>query len=124
REKPFLMSLPNRPYEAAIVRPVRSTSQAIVRWEGNLYSVPATYAHQTLLLKASSHEVWIIDKTQEIARHIRSYGRGELVSDPKHFEGIKATKRKFFQQEAHRRFLELGPIAKTFLDGIIAAEQQ
>jgi hypothetical protein len=95
-----------------------------VRWEGNLYSVPAAYAHQTLLLKASSNEVWIVDKTKEIARHRRSYDRGELLSDPKHFEGIKATKRNFFLQEAHKRFIGLGPIAKTFLDGIIAAEQQ
>jgi transposase len=122
REKPFLLELPARPYDASIVRPVRSSHQALVRFEGNFYSVPHAYAYKTLILKATATAVRVLSDTTEVAVHMRSYDRGVVVENPKHFEGILSTKRKHFSNILHKRFLELGDIAKRFLDGLIQAE--
>jgi transposase len=122
REKLFLLGLPARPYDAAIVRDVRSSHQALVRFDSNLYSVPHRYAYKTLLLKATALEVRLFLDTQEVAVHPRSYDRGQLVDDPKHYEGILATKRKHFHHILRKRFLELGETAKAFLEGLIQAE--
>jgi transposase len=122
RERPFLLAPPSRPYDAAIIRAVRSSHQALIRFDGNLYSVPAAHAYKTLILKASPAQVRLFLDTKEIAVHARSYDRAQLVDDPKHYEGILATKRKHFHNILHKRFLELGETAKTFLDGLIHAE--
>jgi hypothetical protein len=122
REKPFLLALPARPYDASITRAVRSSHQALVRFEGNFYSVPHRYAYKTLILKATAAQVRILSDTQEIAVHPRSFDRGALIDNPKHYEGILATKRQHFHNILHKRFLELGDTAKTFLNGLIAAE--
>jgi len=123
REKPFLLALPSRPYDASIMRPVRSSHQALVRFEGNFYSVPHLYAYKTLTLKATATTVRLLSSDdQEVARHQRSYDRGIFIENPKHYEGILSTKRKHFSNILHKRFLELGSTAKTFLEGLIKAE--
>ena len=119
REKPFLLASPSRPYDASIIRPVRSSHQALVRFEGNFYSVPHRYAYQTLILKATATEVRLLSETQEVAVHPRSFDRGALVENPKHYEGILATKRKHFSNILHKRFLEMGEVARKFLDGLV-----
>jgi hypothetical protein len=122
REKPFLLEAPARPYDASIVLPVRSSHQALVRFDGNFYSVPHEYAYRTLVLKATSTGVRLFFNDQEISLHLRSYDRGAVVMNPKHFEGILATKRKHFGTILHKRFLELGPLAQAFLEGLRASE--
>ena len=121
REKPFLLPLPERPYDTSIIRPVRSSHQALVRFEGNFYSVPHKYAYKTLVLKATATAVRLLFETREVAFHVRSYDRGAVIENPKHYEGILSTKRKHFSNILHKRFLELGPIAGQFRDGLIAA---
>jgi hypothetical protein len=118
------LAVPARDYDVAIVRPVRSTHQALIRWDGNLYSVPHRYAYRTLVLKATAKDVRLLADTQEIAVHARSYDRGVLIDNPKHYEGILSTKRKYFADILKKRFLELGGVASAFLDGLIAAEVQ
>jgi transposase len=124
REKPFLLPLPSRPYDASITRPVRSSHQALVQFQGNFYSVPHTFAYKTLLLKADAGTVRLLMDTQEIASHPRSYDRGRVVDNPKHYEGVLSTKRKYFHTILRKRFAELGPVAQAFLDGLLKAELQ
>lgn len=122
REKPTLLALPERPYDASIIRPVRSSHQALVHFEGNFYSVPHTYAYKTLTLKAMATAVRLFFGTEEVALHLRSYDRGVVIENPKHYEGILSTKRKHFSNILHKRFLELGSVAKQFLEGLTQAE--
>jgi transposase len=122
REKPHLLALPDRPYDASIIRPVRSSHQALVHFEGNFYSVPHTCAYKTLTLKATATAVRLFLGAEEVAAHPRSYDRGAVIENPKHYEGILSTKRKHFSNILHKRFLELGPVAKQFLEGLAQAE--
>jgi hypothetical protein len=47
--------------------------------------VPRRWAFETVTIKAYPYEVRIVAKGHEIARHRRSYGRGEQVLDPLHY---------------------------------------
>jgi hypothetical protein len=100
---------------------VRSSHQALVRFDGNFYSVPHRYAYKVLTLKATSERIRLFLDDEEIAAHPRSFDRGQVIDDPKHYEGVLATKRKHFHQILHKRFQELGPVAQAFLQGLVAA---
>jgi transposase len=123
-EKPFLTSLPTRPFDTTITRAVRSSHQALIRFEGNFYSVPHAYAYKTLILKATPMHVRIVSETTEVAIHPRSFDRGIVVENPQHYEGILSTKRKHFGLILTKRFRELGPLANTFMEGLLRTESR
>jgi transposase len=123
-EQPILIPLPTRPYDATITRALRASHQALVRFEGNFYSVPHAYAYKTLILKATPTRIRLLADTTEIAHHPRSFDRGVVVEDPRHYEGILSTKRKHFGLILTKRFRELGPIAQSFMDGLLRTESR
>ena len=118
QEKPHLLPLPSWEYDPAIPRLVCSTHQALARFDGNAYSVPHAYARKSLELRASIETVRLSYEGKEIARHPRCYGRGAVIEDPKHFAGILAVKRKALAQRLHNSFMELGPGAEDYLEGL------
>lgn len=118
KEKIHLLPVPEREYDASILRVVRSTHQALVRFDGNAYSVPYQQAYQTLALRATQEEVRLLLEGKEIARHRRSYERGAVVEEAKHFEGILAAKKKALYYRNTKNFLALGPVADAFLEGL------
>lgn len=125
REKPLLAALPLHPYDASILRSLKATSQALIHFDGNAYSVPYSFAYHAVLLKASKDEVRIFNpaKTGQIlAIHRRSFERGVVVEDPKHYEGLLAEKKKAFASKLKDRFLGLGELAKSYLEGLLSAE--
>ena len=123
-ERPCLIALPPHPYDATITRVVRSSHQALVRFEGNFYSVPHAYAYKTLILKATPTQVKLLSQTTEVAVHLRSFDRGIVVENPKHYEGVLATKRKHFGLILTKRFRELGPLAPGFIEGLVRTERR
>ena len=125
REKHLLRALPAQPYDAAIVRTLTASSQALVHFDGNAYSVPFSFAYRPVLLKASKDEVRIFDLANMqrlLANHHRSFERGVAIEDPKHYEGLIAEKKKAFASKLKDQFLNLGELAKNYLDGLINSE--
>jgi len=61
------------------------SSLSLVRYRGNDYSVPTEHGHREVLVKGYVQEVVIAYGSDMIARHTRSYGREELVFDPRHY---------------------------------------
>jgi len=123
-EKTCLIALPPHPYDATITRAVRSSHQALVRFEGNFYSVPHAYAYKTLILKATSTQVRLLSGSSEVAAHPRSFDRGAVIENPQHYEGILSTKRKHFGLILTKRFQELGAGAQRFMDGLLRTESR
>ena len=79
------MPLPPVPYEACDTRTTRVTSLSLVRYRRNDYSVPTAYGHREVVVKGFVDEVVIGCGSEEIARHRRSYGREELIFEPRHY---------------------------------------
>jgi transposase len=95
-----LLPLPPTPYEACDKRTARASSQALVRYETNDYSVPVEYGHRQVLVKAFVWELVIACGTEVIARHVRSYGREEMIFNPLHYLALLEHKSNALDQAA------------------------
>lgn len=100
RDRDRLLPLPAVAYEACRKRSTRASSQALVRFETNDYSVPVGYAHQRVLVKAFVWDVVIACGSEVIARHRRSYAREEMVFDPLHYLALLEQKTNALDQAA------------------------
>ena len=87
KELSLLIPLPKTDYDARSVCSVKCSSQGLVRFDTNRYSVPFTNAAMTLTLKADDQFVSIYDKEQLIAQHGRSHLKHQVIEDPRHVKG-------------------------------------
>lgn len=122
KEKPLLSKLSAVDYDAAIVRSLKAASQALIHFDGNSYSAPYSLAHQPLTLRAYPDKIILFDDRKQVARHKRSYERGVVVEDPKHYEELLAIKRRAHASKLKDTFLCLGESAKSYLDGLLKAD--
>jgi len=100
RDREKLLPLPATPYAACERRTTRVSSQALVRYETNDYSVPVEYGHRQVLLQAFVWEVVISFMSEVIARHKRSYGREEMIFNPLHYLSLLEQKSNALDQAA------------------------
>ena len=92
-EKPRLLALPAALPETDLVAPANVDTTAFVRFGTNLYSVPPRYARSTVTLVASDREVRLLDGSDVVARHERSWGKHQRVEDPDHRRELLDQKR-------------------------------
>ena len=85
RERAAFLALPQAPYDASDKQACRVSSLSLVRYKNNDYSVPVEYGHREVLVRGYVHKVVISCGSEVIARHIRSYDKGDFVFDPLHY---------------------------------------
>jgi hypothetical protein len=73
---------PVTPFDAHDKRPGRLSSQALVRYRNNDYSVPVGFAHREIIVNGYVDEVVITAGAVAIARHCRSDETGDVVFNP------------------------------------------
>jgi hypothetical protein len=95
-----LLPLPPAPLEACQQRTTRASSQALVRYQTNDYSVPTEYGHRQVLVKAFVWELVIGAGSEVIARHTRSYGKEEMIFNPLHYLALLEQKTNALDQAA------------------------
>ena len=100
RDQERLLPLPPAPLEACQQRTTRASSQALVRYETNDYSVPTEYGHRQVLVKAFVWEVVISAGSEVIGRHSRSYEREEMIFNPLHYLALLELKSNALDQAA------------------------
>ena len=88
------------PLEPCEIRGARVSSTALVRYRNNDYSVPTSYGYRDVIVKGFVAEVVILRGAEEIARHRRSYGDGDLVFDPLHYLALLEQKPGALDQAA------------------------
>jgi hypothetical protein len=121
-EQHRLIPLPQRDYDIRITAPVKSTSQALVQFETNRYSVPFTYASRMLTLKADDQFVSIYDKDQLIAQHLRSFQKYQRIEDPSHYKGLFPSKSKATYFKHRDTLLALGETARRYVEALAKTE--
>ena len=85
RDLAAMRPLPAAPFDACDQETGRVSSQSLVRYKTNDYSVPVAYGHQDVWIRAYMHEVVIGSRGEVIARHPRCWERDEIVFDPIHY---------------------------------------
>jgi transposase len=93
-EQPRLLPLPEHPFPTDLVCAVQSKKTIYIRFDLNDYSIPPHAVGRPLTLVASDSQVRILDGTDELACHYRSYDRGQLLLDPTHQQELLQEKRK------------------------------
>jgi transposase len=115
-EQPRLLPLPQHPFPTDLVMTVCSRKIIYVRFDLNDYSIPPEVVGRPLSLVASDTEVRILDGTVEIARHPRSYDRGQEVLHPPHQQALLEAKRKAYDATPLGRLALLAPESETLID--------
>ncbi len=100
RDLAAFLSLPESPYDACVKNPTRVSSLSLVRYRTNDYSVPVAYGHRKVLIKAYVDRVEICCGAELIARHERSYKKGDFIFDPVHYLALLEQKINALDQAA------------------------
>jgi hypothetical protein len=115
QEQKQLHPLSALPYEAAVVRPVRTNGRFRVIVDTNRYSVPARYASSAVLtLKAFPDRLCFYQAQQLVAEHVRSYDRHQDFEHPDHAAPLLAQRQTARRQQLLARFLALSPQAAEY----------
>ena len=85
RDEAAFMALPEGIFEACTISPGTISSQSLVRYKNNDYSVPVRYGYMKVLVKGFVDTIRIIYEGTVIAEHKRCYGRQETLFNPLHY---------------------------------------
>ena len=109
RDLAAMTPLPGAPFEACSQTSGRVSSQSLVRYDTNDYSVPVAYGHQDVWVRGYVDQVVIGCRGEVIARHPRSYEREDMVFDPIHYLPLIERKINALDQAAPLAKWELPP---------------
>ena len=84
-DRAAMRPLPATPFEACRTISTIASSQSLVRFDCNDYSVPVDYAHHPVVAKGYVDRVVLCCGRQEIARHGRCWQKERQVFDPLHY---------------------------------------
>jgi hypothetical protein len=85
RDLAAMADLPAAPFDACDQASGRVSSQALVRYKTNDYSVPVAYGHRDVWVRGYVDEVVIGCGGEIVARHPRCYDREDMIFDPVHY---------------------------------------
>jgi hypothetical protein len=85
QDRSAAMPLPARRFDPCIYQPAKVDKYQTVRFDGNRYSLPRSYAFQTVTVKGYIDHLQFVSHGQVIVRHDRCYSRGEQILDPVHY---------------------------------------
>lgn len=120
QEQPRLLPLPAHPFNTDRILPVRAYKTIYVRFDLNDYSIPPEAVGRPLTLVASDQQVRILDGTQEIARHVRSYDRRQEILTPAHAQAVFELKRRALASTTSGRLAHAVPESEALLDAAFA----
>jgi hypothetical protein len=113
RDLAAMADLPAAPFDACDQATGRVSSQALVRYRTNDYSVPVAYGHRDVWIRGYVDAVMIGCGGQVIARHPRCYGREDMVFDPVHYLPLIERKINALDQAAPLAEWDLPPAFAT-----------
>jgi transposase len=80
-----MLSTPQTAFEPRRIVSARSNSLSLVRFDGNDYSVPTSFAHHELTVIGGIDLVRISCADQFVATHPRSWEKEQTIYDPRHY---------------------------------------
>ncbi|WP_437304890.1 IS21 family transposase [Sorangium sp. So ce388] len=117
-ERGKLLPLPGDDFAADERVEVAVGKTPYVRFDLNDYSVPHTHVRRTLVVVASEATVRVLDGTEVIARHARSYDRGRQIEDPAHLAALVEAKRQGREHRTLDRLHHLVPSSRELLRAV------
>ena len=113
RDLAAMKPLPAAPFEACDQASGQVSSQSLVRYHTNDYSVPVAYGHHDVWVRGYVDEVVIGWRGEVIARHRRCYDREDVVFNPIHYLPLIERKINALDQAAPLAGWDLPPAFHT-----------
>jgi transposase len=85
RDRAAALAVPAQRFDACVLQTGLVDKYQTVRFDHNCYSVPRRWAFRPVTVKGYVDHVAVVADGSVVARHVRSYGRGERVLDPVHY---------------------------------------
>lgn len=108
-EQPQLIALPDNLYPTDEREDVHVGKTPYVRFDLNDYSIPHTHVRRTLKILATPVEVRIVDGSEIIAKHPRTYDKGQQIEDESHIRLLTKQKQQARQHRAQNRLTAVVP---------------
>ena len=121
QERPHLLALPDNPFptEERVEGLARKTPY--LRFDLNDYTIPHTHLGRSLEILATLERVRVVEGSQIVADHPRSFDRGQQIEDPTHLAALVAHKRAGRAHRALDRLHHAAPGSKGLFQ--LAAER-
>jgi transposase len=120
-ERGRLLPIRSHAFETDRLVRVRSRREIYVRFDGNDYSIPPQAVGKELVVAASPSLVRILDRSREIARHVRSWQRHETIEDLTHVVALVDQKRAASDHAPRFQLETVVPEATGFLEKALHA---
>jgi len=117
-EKAALQPLPLFPYDCGVIVNSRANKQYRIVFESNKYSVPPEFAGKRVELGVYPETLAIRCEGKLVAEHARSYEHNHDYGLPEHDKVLIERRRKAKHGIIMKQFMELGPVADTYYQGI------
>ena len=114
-EQPHLIPLSENPFDCDEQVDVRIGKTPYARFDGNDYSLPHTQVRCTRQVHASLTEVRILHAGEVIARHRRSFDKGQQIEDPAHIAELVDAKRAASAHRGIDRLAHAAPASQELL---------
>jgi hypothetical protein len=115
-----LLPLPDNPFPLIERVAVKVGKTPYVRFDLNDYTVPHTSVQRVLTVLADPHEVRIVDGTELLASHPRSYDKGAQIEVAAHIAALVADKRAARHHRGTDRLAMAAPASQDLLMGAAA----
>lgn len=93
-EKSRLLALPDQVFETQERREVQARKAPYVRFDLNDYSIPHDRIQRTLTVLADLQSVRVLDGTEVIAMHVRSFDKGAQIEAKEHIDELRKYKHR------------------------------
>lgn len=115
-EQPRLLPLPAHAFDSNLIVPAHTKKTIYVRFDLNDYSIPPDAVGRDLTLAISPTTVRILDGARQIAQHLRSWDRHQIIEDPDHRQALLEEKRRAMGSSPSGRLRLAVPESETLLD--------
>ena len=116
QEQPRLLDLPDNPYPLDERVIVTVSKTPYVRFDLNDYSVPHTQVRQTLTVLADQVQVRVLNGSEVVATHLRSYDKGQQIEEPAHITELIERKAQAHAQRGMSRLTQAVPASIQLLE--------
>ena len=111
-ESKALMPLPGIRFDASRVLMAKVSNRSWVQTGTNYYSVPVALVGQDVTVRVSAETIAISTRGGEVARHVRSYGRGRMSLQLEHYLPLLERKQRGLDRAVPvRQWLQEAPKA-------------
>lgn len=121
KEKVSMLALPDNPYPVYERKDVKIGKTPYARFDMNDYTVDSKYVRQTLSVVATPDTVEFFKDAELVARHKRSYDKGQQIESPAHLKELEEHKQAGRKHRAMDRLKHAAPSAHDLLQ--MAAER-